>query len=213
MLLSDVQYLVKREFGDEAGTQIDDTDIAKWASDAQVDIARQTKCNITVSSTLSVFEEESYSILRSLSIYSVTYDGIGLTAITLQDATQRWPYRSTSPVGTPRYFWVTDGVQGATLYLYPTPDASDRTIEVQHNTRPSPVSAPSDTLEIPEQYRRLVVDICLKRAYGLDGQLNAVDRLNVSLKSDMVDAAGESGDKKENSFPAIRCLPGDEGYG
>lgn len=40
MLVSEIATRVKRQFGDEAGAQIEDADILRWVNDAMIDIAR-----------------------------------------------------------------------------------------------------------------------------------------------------------------------------
>ena len=53
MLVSEIATRVKRQFGDESGSLIDDNDILRWCNDAQVDIIRKTAA-LTSSQTTAV---------------------------------------------------------------------------------------------------------------------------------------------------------------
>lgn len=213
MLLSDVQIRVKRTFGDEGGAQIEDADIARWASDAQLDIVRETKCNLTYTTLPVTAGVGVFFIPTSLSISSVTIDSLGLRAISLNELNQRYPDKALISVGTPEFFTARNGGvgQGQTIIdIYPPP-VSNGTFTVHHNGRPLPVVNPSDSFSIPEQYQEIIFRRCLERAYELDGQWNAAKTLADDANNKTVIARADQQDSMDNSYPAIRCLPGDEG--
>lgn len=215
MRLQDVQTRVKRTFGDEAGAQIDDNDIARWATDAQLDIVKDTKCNQTETQVALISNQYEYTIVSSITISSVKVDGILLRGVSQNELNQRFPDRSVSGVGPgiPAFFTARDGASGTVLTIYPTPNAlSSVTMVVTHNTKPSPVVNPEDEFSIPEEYHNIIVRRCLERAYELDGQWNAAQVVSADANTKTAEARADSSDKRDDSYPAIRCLPGDEGY-
>lgn len=213
MKLEDVQKRVKRQFGDESGAQIDDSDIARWATDAQLDIVKQTKCNQTTSTVPVVPNQYEYPITSSITISSVVVDGHPLRAVSQNELNQRFPDRHKADVsnGIPAFFTARDGAGGTIVTLYPTPDAASTDLVVTHNTRPSPVVNPGDEFSIPEEYHEIIVRRCLERAYELDGQWTAAGVVGQDATGKMNEAKADSADKTDDSYPAIRCLPGDMG--
>ena len=213
MKLSDVQTRVKRSFGDESGAQIDNDDIARWASDAQLDIVKQTKCNQTTSRIAVVSGQYDYTITSSITISSVVVDGHPLRAISQNELNQRFPDRHRVDIsnGIPAFFTARDGAGGTVVTLYPTPNATTTEIVVTHNTRPSPVVNPTDEFSIPEEYHEIIFRRCLERAYEQDGQWTAAGVMAQDATGRINDAKADSADKTDDSYPSIRCLPGDLG--
>lgn len=213
MILQDIQTRVKRTFGDESGAQITDDDIARWATDAQLNIVKETKCNQTTTDVLLIQGIFDYTIAQSITISMTTVNGTRIRSLSTNELNQRFPDRSSPgiPQGTPLFFTARDGGVGTIVTVYPTPDAAVSTMSVTHNMRPLPVVNPGDSFTIPEQYQEIVYRRCLERAYELDGQWNAAKTMNADAASKTIDARADSRDKDDSSYPAIRCLPGDQG--
>lgn len=209
MLLSDVQIRVKQQFGDTSGAQIQDADIARWASDTQLDIVRRTKCNEVTVTVLSVVGQESYLPTNILDVNRVEYNGARLRFVSRNELDMRFPTRHIPNYGndTPQWYYVTEG----SLSLFPSPVAAGDNITVLYNRRPADVVNPGDAFEIPPQYHENIVRRCLQRAYELDGQWQAADRMASDYTAQVSFSAAEHKDKNDDSYPAIRCLPGDYG--
>lgn len=209
MILSDVQTRVQRQFGDTAGAVITLDDIARWATDAQLDIVRRTKLNEGVFTFASIANTNAYPVSNLLEVRRVTYDGQLLKMISAPELDLRYPNRGTTGYGsgTPSYWRFTDsGVE-----LFPTPGDNLGTVSVTHTKRPAPVVNPSDAFEIPQQYHEDIVRRVLQRAYELDGQWTAADRMGADYKSRTEEASHDKAASGGDSYPAIRVLPGDYG--
>lgn len=215
MILQEVQIRVKRSFGDEAGAQITDEDIARWATDAQLDVVKTTKCNQTVTALNLVERVNEYTIPSSITISQVAVNGIALRSISSNELHQRFPDRAANGLteGTPEYFTARSGPAGTVVTLYPWPDHAslDAYMQVTHNTRPPPVESPSDAFSIPEEYMDIVVAACLEKAYELDGQLMAAQSKSTQITNKMNEARADTREPLDDSYPAVRCLPGDLG--
>lgn len=209
MLLSDVQTRVTKQFGDTSGAMIDATDIARWATDAQLDIVRRTKWNETTTTLASVAQSGLYVVANAFEIRSVTYNGIVLKMATRQELEARYPTRGVAGYGfaTPSMWRRTEtGIE-----LFPIPADNLGIIVVTHTIRPTPVVNPSDPFVLPEQYHEDIVRRCLERAYETDGQWQAADRMKADVKERTMDAAHDKATGGGDSYPAVRALPGDLG--
>lgn len=210
MNLVDVQLRVKKQFGDTSGAVIDDSDIARWATDAQTDIVRKTKCNTQTFMGVSISGTAILAVTNILDVTSVEYAGQVITRITGQDLDQRFPSRDVAggmPGGGPKYWtWTGGGIK-----LFPTPDVTGDTVTVVYNRRPVDVVNPTDPFEIPVEYHEDIVVKCLQRAYETDGQWSAAGAKDTEYKARTSETMAETKWKDDGSFPSVRCLPGDEG--
>lgn len=211
MILLDIQTRVKRTFGDESGAQIDDNDIARWASDAQLDIVRETKCLLDTNSQAFAAGGSYFQIPRAISIQTVTVDGAALKGITSQELNMRFPDRFVSSTrGTPQFFLARDDPAGTIVDIYPFPVAAG-TMLCTYNGRPLPVVNPNDAFSVPEQYQDIIYRKCLERAYETDGQWNAAKTMQMDAAEKTSRARADSKDKDDSSYPSVRCLPWDCG--
>lgn len=209
MILSDVQTRVQNQFGDTSGAVITLDDIARWATDAQLDIVRKTKLNETDYVTATIQGTRLYAVTSLLEVRRVRIDGYPLRMISAAELDQLFPERLVSGYGqdVPRYWRSTEvGVE-----LFPTPANNLGTITVTHTKRPTPVVNPGDAFEIPEQYHEDIVTRVLEKAYGQDGQWNAADRMERQFKERTAEAAHDKATGGGDSYPAVRVLPGDYG--
>lgn len=208
MNLGDVQIRVQKTFGDEAESQISLADIARWATDAQVDIVRRAKCNeVEAAPILTVGGQAKYLISDILDFIRVTLDGTQLQMLTRQTLDQTFPTRGITGYGTDTPAAFIPRVGG--LELYPVPTLNNSVLLVTYNKRPPPVVIPTDLFEIPEQYHETIVRRVLQRAYELDGQWQAADRMGSDVKERIANDHADQKDKNEESYPAVRLLPGD----
>ncbi len=208
MLLSDVQLRVTRSFGDTSGVQIDNTDIARWATDAQLEIVRKTKCNEVTVTAAVVAGVALVVIPNVLDVNRVELGGALLMFLSRNELDQRFPNRHVTGYTSDTPLWFTINETG--VELFPTPVAGG-TLTVTHNRRPVDVVNPGDAFEIPPQYHEDIVIRCLHRAYELDGQWQAADRKAQEFTARVAVSAAEHRDKNDDSYPAVRCLPGDYG--
>ena len=209
MILSDVQTRVTRQFGDAAGAVIAAADVARWATDAQLEVVRKTKLNETDTVTASIQGTRVYVIANVLEVRRVKYDGTPLRQVSVQELDALYPARSTTGYGqdTPHHYRATEyGIE-----VFPIPANNLGIITVTHTKRPSPVVNPTDVFEIPEQYHELIVRRVLERCYETDGQWTAADRMHTQVKEEQGEALHDKATGGGDSYPAVRALSGDMG--
>ncbi|MGH9982419.1 MAG: DUF6682 family protein [Nitrososphaeraceae archaeon] len=207
--LGEVQTRVQTQFGDKNEAQITLAEITRFANDGQLDLVRRVRCNETTTTTSSVIGTKVYNFTNLLDASRVTYDGRPLTLVDRRKLDQWYPTRevSTTPNGTPLYYFVTAGG----IEVYPVPDAAGVVISTTYIKRPVDLVNAGDPLEIPVQYHEDVVRFCLLRAFETDGQWTAADRVGADYKGRTVESRHDEQNKGEESYPSVRALPGDYG--
>lgn len=174
----DIIDSVVRQFGDESGAQISQSDIIRWINEAQRDvIVSNREINQAIATFSSVAEQNIYEITSLipdiLRIHSIAYNNRLLEMLSFEEAQSKM-LESTS--GNPSYWFKYAGQ----LNLWPVPseDLADG-IKVYYNRTPAPVTQGTDLLSVPQSYYEAVNAFCLKKAYELDG-----DAQMIGIKSD-----------------------------
>lgn len=209
MLLGDVQTRVKEQFGDTAGAMITSDDIARWATDAQLDIVRRTKLLESVTVLPSAANTSQYTVPNVFEIRRITYNGLLIKMTPRSELDDRFPGRGVAGYGTatPTSWYATQ----TGFVVFPVPGDNTGIMIINHTKRPNPVVNPGDAFEIAEQYHEDIVRRCMERAYETDGQWNAADRMRADVKDRQNEAAHDRVAGAGDSYPAVRALPGDGG--
>lgn len=195
--VSDVQTHVKRQFGDESGVQINNSDILRWINMGQVEIAtitRSMQAVATTSFTDGVFKYPLPSA-AALEILAVTLDGAPIQGVEFSDAQANLvgndPTRTQT--GLPQYWyrWVND------LYFWPTPDATTTgVLEVYYLSVPEELNSESDLLGVPDKFYEALIQYVMSKAYELDEDYEASkqarDLFNQRLGDNFDDEKGET---------------------
>lgn len=169
MLCSDIAKRVKKQFGDEIGEQIDDTDILRWINDAMMEIVIQNDLLQVVSTTSTFSREPNYLTPTNINkVFSVKWQGNSLKQLNLQEAEEMFGNKDDDgsyPVGSPEYWWM----WGNTITLYPAPQqAGSKDLRMFFLRNPVPVSDMGEIPEIPTKYHLRIVDYCIAQAAELD---------------------------------------------
>lgn len=206
--VGDIAIRVKRIFGDESGTQIDDADILRWANDAQLDIARKTRCLIkteyynTANGTHELNPPPGFLFfLRAIC------DGRLLSAIPYQELDVRNPNRGMSyPSGTPEYI----SFIGQSVLLYPAPSVTgNNNLAITYIARPATLDSTGDVLEIPDQYYESVVRFCLMRAKELDQDWAAAQLFQKQYEDELNEIRDDAANASQAAYPVVRDDEGD----
>lgn len=201
---------VKRQFGDESGAQINDDDIIRWINEGQLDIASTTKYTKTTTSTPSVATQEQYSLpgVNIIGIDGVYYNGIPLQQRQKVEVEElilqtQDPANPTIQPSTPTLWYEYDD----SIYLYPPPLDSGKTIKLFASVLPAAISNLTDFLSIPDTYYTILTDFVLARAYELDDDLQSANYKEKSMLSKL----GELDDLvSERTYPVITVLMEDQ---
>lgn len=171
MLVSEIATRVKRQFGDEAGAQIQDADIIRWCNDAQTDIAVNNDLLQVSATTATTSGVQKYTIPTNLLILrSAKWQGIKLQSVSMEEADTLMLSASSPPAsqGTPNAFWQF----ARQIYLWPIPAANGTTdLTLYYTRQPVQITAVGDTPELPLQYHTRLVEYCIAQAAELDDNL------------------------------------------
>lgn len=183
----------QRQFGDESGAQITQSDIIAWINSGQNEINRQNRINKLTATMPTVAGTNQYTFpaVPILSIEYLFYNGMPLEYMGFNEAQQYIvkddPTFSAS--GAPQ-FWYEYGV---TLYVYPNPDTVG-TLQLNYVGMFADVDAPTDTLSIPDAYYDTLLQYVLQQAYEQDddwtGSSQKAGQVAASLGSLAEDRSG-----------------------
>jgi hypothetical protein len=182
-LVSEVITAVQRQFGDESGVQLENSDIIRWINDAQDVIVAKNKVLKAKSTTPAVANQASYTFPSDNihQVESIHYNGVRIPNMPFPVAEEHIfkedPLRVAFGDPILWYEWA------GTFTFWPTPDA-DYNIDLYYTQRPTPVALTTDTLSVPDKYYQDVVRYCLTQAYEMDE-----DMANAQAKGQQFDAS------------------------
>ena len=167
MLLLDIKRRVKRQFGDESGTQLKDADIVDWVNDAQREIFSKNNLGQKVGTIPTIVGTREYAFPADLmTLFSVKYDGDTLTALTQQDVDEFIPDDDggLTTKGRPANYYT----YANKIELYPTPDQV-KNLTIRYNRFPVDIANDGDNTDLDKKYDNRVLDYCHAMAQQLDG--------------------------------------------
>lgn len=205
MNLEEIQTRVKRQFGDDSGSQITDADITRWANDAQVEIVRLTECLQIHAETNSVADDGSYDVPTDfIRLRRVSYDGEPLLRTNLEELEGLGLSLSSTGAPTRYYLW------GRKIFLHPAPSsAGSGNVDIYYLKRPDVLENISDVPEIPVHLHEDIVRYCLARAKELDEEDAKAQEVMSDFSLRMMQAREEEFSNEQDSYAAVRALPGD----
>lgn len=208
--VSEVLTAVKRQFGDESGVQVTDSDIFRWVDDAQREIVIKNPSVLAVFLQLNVeSDKESYPLLSEipdiLRIHSIHYKGQILPHMTFLEAQEFIIREGEQNSGVPRVWYEYGGV----LHLWPVPQETlEAGLSIYYNKAPARVQTSGDLLSVPDNYFKVVVDYCLAQAYEMDENMQMAqmkeDQYGRSIAEQSADGATQ-----QRHYPTIQILPED----
>lgn len=205
----DVATAVKRQFGDESGVEITNSDIARWIDDAQRDIIMNNSDINAAMVQINVAQGQSaYPVVANVpsifAIQSVHYDGEIIEYLNFAKA-QQYIMRKDTGSGSPSIWFERSGV----INLYPKPSQSiTGGLTVFYNKLPTKVTGDTDVLSVPDGYFKAVVDFCLTQAYMLDENAQLAQITDTQYNTGLMQRANRS-DENRNTYPTINFLPED----
>lgn len=208
MNLGDIKTAVKRQFGDESGVQITESDITRWANDALVDIIRKVEITNQHRETAAISGDAGYELPSNfMYIARVTYDNRLLRERKLRDLDLQSNSVDSVGSGTPEYYYIWSN----TLYLHPAPSSTGSgNLDIWYVSRPESLVSNADEPEIPDHMHEDIVRYCLARAKELDEDYEAAVLFEADYEARMMQARYESSSQPTDSYPSIRVLPGDD---
>lgn len=201
--VKDVVTHVKRQFGDEAGVQINDRDIIRWINDAQIDINARNKM-LKARGNADVVAGQSEYTLSSLDVQQLESIRVADQFLTHKNLTEADPGAlSKSPnaeADVPSFWWVWAGV----INLWPRPSKDiPNGLTIFYTKMPTPVETSNDLLSLPDKYYGRVVDYVLARAYELDEDLNSASYMEERLAMRLEEQSEEERRGQSMTYPTI----------
>lgn len=167
--VQDIITSVKRTFGDESGVQITDADIIRWINQGQMEIAQIAKINRKRALTDVIRNQSKYSFaaMSIIEIESLNFDGKLLPNMPYAEAEaflfEQDPQGKAT--GTPRVWYEYAGE----ITVWPAPDtAIPSGLVILYIAQPADVSAPTETLGVPDRFFSALLTFVLAEAYQLD---------------------------------------------
>lgn len=203
MILSEIKLAVKKLFGDEAGVQITDADIVRWANDGMIDICRKTDAASNITTISTVVGTDTYIIAATdfLRISRVTFAGKDLSYISWRQLNELYPSRDVAPVstGTPSLY----SLIRRQLVLYPAP-TSVGVVSMTYAARPMVLTGDADTPNIPTEMHEDLVRYILMRAYELDGNEGGVARVGADFSQRINQSRADLNFPLTEIYPSIQ---------
>lgn len=164
----EVMNAVKRQFGDESGVQLEDTDLVRWITDAQDAINSDNKVLKTTGSISSVNGQATYTFPSTpiLQVESLHYNGVRIPNLSFSQAEESLIGADTTASGDPEFWYE----WGGSFTFWPIPNAV-KSITLYYTASPTPVPANWDgntLLSLPDDYFNDIVRFVLAQAYEMD---------------------------------------------
>jgi Family of unknown function (DUF6682) len=169
MQLLDIKRRVKRQFGDEGGVQLKDTDIVDWVNDAQREIYTKNNLGQKVGTLPTIVGTREYAFPADLMrLLNVKYNGITLKELAQQEVDEFLPNDdgASTTNGTPSHYWT----YADKMVLFPTPDAV-KNLTIRYNRFPTDVAIDANLTDLDQKYDNRILDYCHAMGRQLDGDL------------------------------------------
>lgn len=200
---ADVATYVKRQFGDESGVQIDDSDIFRWLNAAQLQLVAKI-APIKAKGTTDIVAGQKVYDIAGLSVHqteSVHYQGNYLPGISFSDAEQRIvTLESSDDTGAPAFWYEWAGQ----IYLYPVPAISiTGGLEIFYTKMPTNIVLGTDLLSVPDKFFEAVVAWVLSKAYELDEEFDQANTQRQVFDNQILEQNGEELRSMNITYPVI----------
>jgi hypothetical protein len=201
-LVQDVLTHVKRQFGDESGTQISDADIVRWINEGQLSIASESRFYKSTATSPSVAGQDTYpfSTAKIVAIDALQYNGVPVDYTSFSSFQENYAkYANTmDPNLTMPAVWYE---YAGDLVLFPAPRENNVTIKIYYSAYPPVVSVVNDPLVIPDTMYDTLLAYCMEQAYKLDDDLSSSQVMREHRKEELADSRGRN--VSETSYPSI----------
>ena len=169
---------VNRQFGDDAGIQIDSSAVISWINAGQRQIVQDNPTvNEVEANTNIVAGQRRYPIAsdpafaRLQNIHTVLYDGAPLKAISFQEAIDSVINGSNEDEAGAPYVWY---MKVGVLHLYPVPSTNiTGGLSIYFTRAPADITSTGDMLGIPDNYYNDLIRFVMQQAYKMDENFQA----------------------------------------
>lgn len=205
--VQDVMNVVKRQFGDESGVQLEDTDVINWINDAQDTVVNRNRVLKAKSTTTVVAgtSEVTFPDLRIIQIESVHWEGRILPNMSFVEAEQK--ISTTDPdkteTGVPLFWYEWAG----TMTLWPTPDA-DGSLDLYYSAFPERIANSTDPLSLPDKYFEDICRYVMQQVYEMDQDWEGSKAKQQQFDASVNDLGEEERTSQHATYDSIVVLDG-----
>jgi hypothetical protein len=159
---------IRRQFGDDASVQIQDADLITWINMGQMDIVTKLECLQATSVATSV-ANQNYLVMPTdvIKMESVYYSDKPLKATSMDSIQTTVGSTISTDTGDPIWWWI----WANRIYMYPVPDNSTTSVEINYIKRPLDVANGASLLSIPDAYYNALAEYVMIKAQELDENL------------------------------------------
>lgn len=180
----DIITAVKRQFGDESGTQITDTDIFRWLNQGQVVICNRGEVNKTSIVTSAVAGQDTYTYggWNIFKILAVQYDSKPLQNVSFEQV--QATLASVDPTiykDIPQVWYEFDD----SIILYPAPSSTGGQLRIFAVLAPTQIAVSGSLLSVPDTHFDTLLSYVLKQAYELDDDFNSAGVKGAEMEQSM----------------------------
>jgi hypothetical protein len=202
---------VKRQFGDESGVQITDTDIFRWINQGQLDICRRQRLLKGIKLANVVAGTSDYTIPDDvLFVQEIVINGQSVAYRSYEEASayilENDPLKSSTGMPDIWYEW-------AGIYTFwPVPDlsvAGINNLKLLYVKAPTDVTALANPLSIPDTYYNLLLEYVTAQAHEMDEDWTAAQIKGQQYETGIM-RDSEDGDRVyQGTYQRITVLPED----
>lgn len=174
-----VANYIKRQFGDEAGVQLTNSDLLAWINSGQIEICDRNKALKALATTDVVAGQADYTLtgLNVMQIESIHYNSgvlpgqdFAQAQKTINDSTGGTGATDLLTVPVLWYLW------GGVITLWPTPtDNLTGGLKIYYTKMPTDLTDLTQTLSIPDKYYNALTSWVMSKAYELDESFAEAD--------------------------------------
>lgn len=206
--VQNVMDSVKRQFGDEAGVQLEDSDIIRWVNDAQNEINNRNRILKSKATATAVPGQKDYTFPDQdiLQVESLAYNNVLVPDVPFAVAQERMSNMdpNLNQGGIPRFWYVWAGH----FTFWPVPDSAGE-IEIFYTRKPDMVAESTDLLSVPDKYFQVVVAYVMQQAYELDEDWQAVAAKQQQVEEKLGQFGEEERTAQNMSYETINLIDGE----
>lgn len=202
---------VKRQFGDESGVEVQDSDIIRWVNDAQYEIVtKNPEVNAGMVQVNVVANQSQYPLLANvpdiLVIHSIHFRGEYLNNLSFLEAQQTIIKSDDTQTDDKPSFWYE---YAGVVNLWPKPNTSYAAgLTVFYSKAPELITTLGQTLSVADSYFKAVVDFCLTQAHEMDDNFSASGAKAQQFETALQVQANRT-HAQDGMYPTIIMLPED----
>jgi hypothetical protein len=195
-----VKNRIRRIFGDESGTFLEDADLFAWINEALVEIHRVNRVSKSIHPVILTTNTNIYPLPADfLAVDKVFLNNMELANINLANAD--WNAFSNNGIDCPPGSYA---IYNNSLVLASATVSVGLVCRVVYTASPPVVTLDADLMSTtPEAYHELIIRYCLARANEMSEELTAADRYQSQFKMGLTEMRGEIKAPVESSYAAV----------